>query len=402
MFRYIIKRTLIILPTIWIISVVAFLLSKAVPQDPTISILNNRGISESTNKEYRSVYTELKLNLPNFYFAISPHYYPDNINAISDRIIRTEVNEALKNKYHWQDISKILESRDYKIGHLSQMLREQHKSVGIYFPKWIWHGTDNQYHNWLFSFFDSASLIDGKSSLSKVGTALQWTLSITLLDLVLSIFLSFLLGYYFVKNENSRFLKFLNQGLYLFYSIPIFWLATLLVVYLTTDDYGSWTNIFPSVGIDIYPDKSTMYHIMHNINKLLLPILCLTITSLAYSTRFIRRSLADEMQKPYIQTAYAKGIDRETIIKKHALRNALMPMITIIVSAMANAFAGSLLLEVIFNIPGIGRLLFNSIGHTDWNVVFSIVMVIALVTTVIYLIGDIFYAIANPKIRYDA
>jgi len=373
-----------------------------VPQDPTISILNNRGISESTNKEYRSVYTELKLNLPNFYFAITPHYYPDNINAISDRIIRTEVNEALKNKYHWQDISQIIESRDYKIGQLSQILRKQHTPVGIYFPKWIWYGSNNQYHNWLFSFFDSTSLIDGKSSLSKVGTALQWTLSITLVDLVLSIFLSFLLGYYFVKNENSRFLKFLNQGLYLFYSIPIFWLATLLVVYLTTDDYGSWTNIFPSVGIDIYPGKSTTYHILHNIDKLLLPILCLTITSLAYSTRFIRRSLSDEMQKPYIQTAYAKGIDREIIIKKHALRNALMPMITIIVSAMANAFAGSLLLEVIFNIPGIGRLLFNSIGHTDWNVVFSIVMVIALVTTVIYLIGDIFYAIANPKIRYGA
>lgn len=378
------------------------MLSQSVPQDTTTTTLSNRGVREPTSIEYQTVYKELQLDKPNFYFSIIPNYYPDNLNAISNDVKRSEVELALDARYRWHDILEVTENPNYSHGELLTTLKSKFSKVNFYLPKWKWHGTENQYHRWLFSFFDNKSMLDGKSSISKVGKALQWTLSITLIDLLLSTFLSFLLGYYFIKNENSRLLQFINQGLYILYSIPIFWLATILVVYFTTDDYGTWTNLFPSVGIDIYPGKSTFYHIIHNAERLILPILCLTLTSLAFATRFIMRSLKDEMDKPYVQTAFSKGIERKIIIRKHAMRNALMPMITIIVSGIANAFAGSLLIEVIFNIPGIGRLLFNSIGHTDWNVVFSIVMVIALVTTIIYLIGDIFYAFVNPKIRYEA
>ena len=402
--RYVIKRLLIIIPTLWIISVIAFTLSKFVPQDQVSILLEKRGVDNSSDVAYANVYKDLGLDKPNFYFAIVPSHYPDNINIITHPITKSEVLSALKSGYHYNDISETINNSSYIKSKLTEQLRgnSNYRKVGVWTPKLVWHGKDNQYHNWIISFFNGVSIVDGKSALGKVGKGLQWTLSITLIDLILSIILAIIIGKYLVINQHKKRVRWISQLLYFIYSIPLFWMATMFVIYLTTDDYGSFTNIFPSVGMNIYPGKSTLYQIIHNAHKLILPILCLTIHSLAYSTRFMRRSLIDELQKPYISTAYSKGLTSDQVINKHAFRNAMMPMITIFVTAAANAFAGSLLLEVIFNIPGIGRLLLNSINQADWNVVFCIVVVIACVTTVIYLIGDILYTLAQPKLRYDA
>jgi len=401
--KYVIKRLLIIIPTLWIISLIAFALSKFVPQDPVTILLGNRGVAYNSTQAYNSLYHELELQKPNFYFAILPHYYPKNINDISDPIIKSDVKEALKAGYHYNHIKSYLENNTYSKTELVSQLDESTaiKKTMYYWPKLIWYGIDNQYHNWISTFFNGASLVDGKPALNKVLNALQWTLSITLVDFMLSIFLCIFLGKYLIVNIKKKRTHWISNILYAIYSIPIFWMATIAVIYFTTDDYGSWTNIFPSVGINIHPGHSTIYQILHNIPKLILPILCLTLHSLAYTTRFMRRSLREELNKPYIATAYSKGLNRKEIINKHAFRNALTPMITLFVAAFANAFAGSLLIEVIFNIPGIGRLLFNTLAQADWNVVFCIVLVLSFVTTIVYLLGDIFYALAQPKLRYD-
>ncbi len=402
--RYVIKRLLIIVPTLWVISLIAFTLSKFVPQDPVSILLDKRGAQGNSDIAYSNLYKELGLDKPNFYFSVVPNYYPDNINSISQPVTKSEVIEALKSGYHYSDISNTIQQASYIKYKLTEQLSQNGsvKNQGLMIPKLVWHGNDNQYHHWVSSFFDGKSLIDSKSALGKVAKGLQWTLSITLIDLILSIFIGIIIGKYLVMNYKKRRTRWLSQVLYVIYSIPLFWMATMAVIYLTTDDYGSLTNIFPSVGMDIYPGKSTFYQITHNAHRLILPISCLTIHSLAYTTRFMRRSIMDELQKPYISTAYSKGLSRNQVINKHAFRNALIPMITIFVAAAAHAFAGSVLIEVIFNIPGIGRLLYSAIGQADWNVVFCIVMVIACVTTIIYLIGDILYAIAQPKLRYDA
>lgn len=401
--KYVIKRLLLIIPTLWIISLIAFALSKFVPQDPVTILLGNRGVTYNSSQAYNTLYKELELQKPNFYFAIHPHYYPKNVNDIANPIIKSDVREALKAGYHYDHIKSYLENNAYSKTELVLQLDESTniEKTTYYWPKLIWHGFDNQYHNWISTFFNGTSLVDGKPALTKVTKALQWTLSITLVDFVLSIFLCIFLGKYLVINNKKRRTHWISGILYAIYSIPIFWMATMAVIYFTTDDYGSWTNIFASVGINIHPGRSTIYQILHNIPKLILPILCLTLHSLAYTTRFMKRSLSEELTKPYIATAYSKGLNRKEVINEHAFRNALTPMITLFVAAFANAFAGSLLIEIIFNIPGIGRLLFNALGEADWNVVFCIVLVLAFVTTFVYLLGDIFYALTQPKLRYD-
>ena len=410
---------------------VAFLLSKTVPQDPVNSIMVMRGVDHNEGfdqtKIYDEIYRELNLHLPVFYFTITPSYYPDNLNSISSIYQKDFYKNHLKKKYNHKKIESFINKyekektnnpslglihdieqlEDLDIQH--QALRKEYNHViqskaSFILPKMNWHGLNNQYHNWITSFFDGSfgfSIVDGKSALSKVKKALSWTLSITLLDFIISLPLGLLIGFLLARNPNGKKETLVTQILFLIYSIPLFWLATMLVVFLTTDDYGSWTNIFPSVGIDIFPGKGTGYHIINNLPKLFLPVFCLVIHSLAYSSRFVRRSMLNEMNKEYIVSAYSKGLNKNQVLKNHVLPNALIPVITILVAMIPAAFASSLVLEVIFNIPGIGRLLYNSIFSADWNVSFCILMIIAIVTTISYLIGDILYAMVNPKLRFN-
>ena len=184
------------------------------------------------------------------------------------------------------------------------------------------------------------------------------------------------------------------------YSIPRFWLATLMVVFFTTSDYGWYTNVFPSVGLDIVSSPSVWAQIAGNLENLILPVLCLSAFSVVYIARLTQRGIENEMKAPYTLTAYSKGLSTHQVIRRHALPNASLPLVTVLAGAIPTSLAGSVVIEVIFNIPGIGKLLYDSIHMADWPVVFSLVLLISLVTMVSYLIGDIIYAVLNPKIRY--
>jgi len=421
--NYIIKRILLIIPTLVAVSLVVFVLSKYVPNDQVVALLNLKGIhtdlDEAKDKEYAKAYLELGLDKPNFYLSLSPNYYPRNLNSLAYGDAKELFRDLLKRSYDTQDIKAVItqlrenktpistfnfELKRNESQAISHLLGKKLKKHKYYYPKFSWYGLDNQYHHWIKSFFTSGfgiSITDGKQSFSKVFNALKWTLSITIVDLMLSIFLAIFIGKTMIKFEHKKWSKYLNQVLYFIYAIPIFWFATIMVVYFTTDDYGSWTNIFPSVGINVFPGKSITEQIALNWTKLILPILCLTFHSLAYSTRFLKRSISDELNKDYVAMAFAKGLTRNEVIDRHVFRNALIAFITVFVGATVAAFSGSLVIEVIFNIPGIGRLLFNSISSGDWNVIFCIVMVLALITTVVYLLGDILYAFFNPKLRFN-
>lgn len=420
---------MLIIPTLLLVSLFIFFLSKEVPQDQVESVMLLRGVDRENDvfpqESYTRIYKELGLDKPQFYFSVLPHFYPDNIHAISKSDVKDFVEVQLEQNRPFESIEAFVseyyqqKKSNPELSLLSSFtdgaskdawpseLRGAYNSMqqsqaGFYVPKIIWHGFDNQYHNWLSSFFKGGfgiSLLDGNTALAKVGKALAWTLSITLIDLLISLPLGILLGYFLARNPSGRRESLMTQFFYMIYAIPLFWLATMLIVFFTTDDYGAFTNIFPSVGIDIYPGKGTAYHILHNLDKMILPIFCLVIHSLAYTSRFVRRSILNEMQRDYIMTAYSKGLTKDQVLRKHALPNALIPVITILVAMIPAAFASSLVLEVIFNIPGIGRLLFRSIEMADWNVSFCIMMIIAFVTVISYLLGDILYALVNPKIR---
>ena len=405
-------------------------MSKNIPNDPVISLMEMRGVDVSIDNEdtYDKIYRELNYHLPSFYFSVRPNHYPETNNHISNKNDRDLYLKLLQKGYQHDDVSSALEglqkkkkearrenqsdkliainliynSEDPEGSEVLEQLRGKPK-VNFFYPRFYWHGLNNQYHKWAKSMFNNGfgvSIVDGKTAISKVKKSLTWTLSITMVDFIISTLLGLYIGIFLSKNINGRGQRIVSQVLYFLYSLPVFWFATIMVVYFTTDDYGWWTNWFPSVAIDIYPGKSTIMQILLNAEKLILPVLILTLHSLAYSSRFMQRSLRDEMSKPYAALAYSKGLTKNEVIKNHLMKNAMIPMITIFAGAFATAFAGSLVLEVIFNIPGMGRLLINSIEYGDWNVVFCITMVLALVTIISFLVADILYAMFNPKIEF--
>lgn len=393
---YILLRILVIIPTLIIISLVIFFLSQHVPQDPASTVTRMRVGDEPLNQEliYDEVYRDLSMHLPNFYFSITPRHYPATLNSISNKDTRKKVKELLQSGIPY---SKIVVD--------GEKVRSSYSGGGnkILFPKVHWNGFSNKYHTWIKSFFSGSmgySLIDNQPVSTRIGKAFLWTITLGFIGIAFAYPVAILIGMRLARNSKSRSNKLINQFLYLLYSIPFFWIATMMVIYFTTDTYGSWMNIFPSVGVQIYPGKSTLYQIIGNAKNFILPVFCLSIPAITYIATFVKRGIINEMSQPYITLAATKGLTQKQILRKHAFPNALLPLITIFAESIASVLGGTLLIEVIFNIPGIGRLLFDSIGTADWNIVFSIVLVVALITTLSYLLGDILYALANPKIRF--
>ncbi|MDX1410254.1 MAG: ABC transporter permease, partial [Saprospiraceae bacterium] len=152
-------------------------------------------------------------------------------------------------------------------------------------------------------------------------------------------------------------------------------------------------------GIGSYRYLSGLDRLGSLVAHLFLPVLCLLLAALAYLTRQMRGAMLSEMGKDYIRMARVKGLSDRAVYWKHAFRNALFPMITLVGAAIPASISGSVIIEVIFNIPGMGRLLYDGILRQDWPVVFTIVLLSALLTVIGYLVSDLLYRIVDPRVR---
>ena len=133
---------------------------------------------------------------------------------------------------------------------------------------------------------------------------------------------------------------------------------------------------------------------------LLMPVAVLTFFYMATWSRFVRSSLLEVMRQDYVRTARAKGLIERTVITKHALRNALLPLITIAVLTIPSFFAGAIITETVFAWPGMGRLYFEALGRSDWNIALAFIFITAVLTVIATLIGDILYTVVDPRIKY--
>ena len=133
---------------------------------------------------------------------------------------------------------------------------------------------------------------------------------------------------------------------------------------------------------------------------IVLPVMMLSLLYLAGWSRYMRSSMLEVMRQDYVRTARAKGLIERTVIIKHALRNALIPIITIVVLQLPGLFGGAILTETVFSYPGIGRLYFEALGQSDWPVVMAILFIEAILVVVATLLGDVLYTVVDPRIRF--
>ena len=178
------------------------------------------------------------------------------------------------------------------------------------------------------------------------------------------------------------------------FSMPYFWLAMMLIMF-----FGVQLHWFPVVG---------MYDIgLHGFDKLVstlkhlvLPAVCLSIGRIALYTRYTRASMLEILQSDYITTAWAKGCDENTVMYKHAFRNTLIPIITVIALRLRLLFTGAVLVETVFSWPGIGCIIFDSIARRDYNVLMANFLLLSIITIIFNLLADIAYAYVDPRVRY--
>lgn len=187
--------------------------------------------------------------------------------------------------------------------------------------------------------------------------------------------------------------------LFVMYSIPPLMLAILLIVFLAG---GSFLDLFPLGGLtsDNYTDLTFFSKIWDRVHHFVLPTVSYMIGSFTTLTILMKNSLLDELQKDYVRTAKAKGLDDKAVYLKHALRNALIPIATGIGGVFSIFFAGSMLIEKIFQLDGIGLLSYNSILSRDYNVIMGLVFVESLVMLIGNLTSDLLYVVINPRIDF--
>jgi peptide/nickel transport system permease protein len=177
------------------------------------------------------------------------------------------------------------------------------------------------------------------------------------------------------------------------YAMPTFWLGILLLL-----GFSSGLRLFPPEG----PQGATVGAALTDPSALVLPVATLTIVTVAQFSRFMRSSAIDVLVQDYIRTAMAQGTSRWRLITRHVLRNSLLPIITLVGLSLPAVLSGAIVVEALFNYPGMGWLFWTATGAHDFPVLMGFTIVIAVATVVGNLLADIAYTVADPRVRYQA
>lgn len=237
---------------------------------------------------------------------------------------------------------------------------------------------------------------DGRPVWDKIAERLPITITINVLSMILIIVVSIPLGVLSAVYRNSLFDKVTAVFVFIGFAMPTFWLALLLMI-LFGINLG-WLPIsgIRSLNYEYFP---TWYQHVDLVKHLVLPVLLSAFGGLAGMSRYMRSNMLEVIKQDYITTARAKGLSERTVIFKHALRNALLPVITILGLSVPALIGGSVIFETIFAIPGMGQLFYLSVMSRDYPVVMGILFIGALLTLLGNLLADVSYAAADPRIR---
>jgi len=411
---------------------------------------------------FRDTRKLLKLDKPAFYLAIRPQAYPDTLYRLNLRTDREVAKSLLGQFGDWEKIHAyqdalaqyavaakntpdslgaslnsmrrrlkdlrlvadtqliakrlVLQSKDLvsniavenalKVEHeqlLSsfQDLCENYNKDGINRPKLTWYGWDNQFHLWFKGILVGNfgySYRDGQSVQSKIGSALRWTLLVNGLAIIIAYGLSIFIGVYTALRKGQTSDRITTTFLFFLYSLPSFWIATLLLIFFTTPSYGLQFFSITSIS-DLSADTPFWERFYETARHLVLPVFCLCYGAIAIISIQMRGGMLDVLGQDYIRTAQAKGLSNKKVIWKHAFPNALFPIITILGALFPATIAGSVIVENIFNIPGMGQLMIKSIGAQDWPVVYAIMILSALLTMLGILVADLLYKWVDPRVN---
>ncbi len=456
MVLYLLKRLLLILPALWLIVTLVFLLSKALPgTSGSEKILQSTGYYATGSATARAAAYQDYLNrtgqqLPLFYFGISASVEPDTLYKITPETDRKLLQTLIWNYGNWPSVAsyytsikqlrqRVSEPEQHLIaplfsatdkeailaatGKLDQLkntpetgalvtevkleakaLAQLQPAYGFLLPTLRWYGTNNQYHRWMKNLIKGDlgnSYRDSKPVSEKISEAVTSTFWILIISIAAAFLIAFEVSILLVQRQETKLQKALMSLLYFLDSIPLFVLSLLLMVLLASPVF---LQLLPVFGLGYFEtaQQNWLQVLMQQLPYLALPILCLTTAYLPYLTNQLYRALADTSHTDYARTARAKGLSARKVIRKHLLRNALLPVITLLSDFLPALVAGTIVIETIFAIPGIGRLLVESVQARDYPVLVAIVLLVAVFKMLSHLLADVLYSKADPRIRLSS
>lgn len=245
---------------------------------------------------------------------------------------------------------------------------------------------------------------------SIIREALPVTLTLELLSLPLTYLIAIFAGIHAARHRGQFVDLASGTILIALFSIPTIWAGVMCIGYLCNADYLRW---FPTNGLhDVLSDSMQFLPsfsgggfqrgwLMDTAWHLALPLVCLSYGSFAILSKLTRGALLDTIGADFVRTATAKGLPPRAVLYRHAFRNSLIPLITVAANILPGLVAGSVLVETIFGIPGMGRLIIDAVDARDRELFLSTTLVVSVLTLIGYLLADIGYAIADPRVSYD-
>ena len=257
-----------------------------------------------------------------------------------------------------------------------------------------------QYWRWLSRIvrldFGRSFAPDGRPVIHKITERLPVTLLLNVIELLVIVAFAIPIGVMSATRQYSRFDKVTTVFVFVGFATPEFWLALLLMIL-----FGIQLNWLPISGLRSmnWEYLSFWRQQVDFLTHLLLPVIVATFGGLAGLSRYMRQSMLEVIRQDYIQSARAKGLAERVVIRKHALRNALLPIVTILALSLPGLIGGSIIVESIFAIPGMGQLMWQAYFARDYPVIMGNLVIVATVTLFANLVADISYGLVDPRIR---
>jgi len=226
--------------------------------------------------------------------------------------------------------------------------------------------------------------------------AVPITISLALIGITMQFIFGILLGVISAVKQGTKLDRTLTVSALFIYSMPEFWLSLMLIIFFSLKLGWFPASNLNSIGAD---SLGTVEFILDRLHHLVLPIFVLSLGGIAGLARYVRGQMLEVIRQDYIRTARAKGLSEKVVIFKHALRNALLPVVTILGGSLPALFSGALFIEVIFAIPGMGRIAVEAVFARDYPLIIANTFISGTLIVLGNLLADVLYAVVDPRIK---
>ncbi len=262
-------------------------------------------------------------------------------------------------------------------------------------PLWV------QYGYWVQAVFTDGfgTTVGGNPIWPDLRRSMWFTLQLIIAAEIIALVLGVLVGSVAARKQYSLFDYTATTISFLGYSIPVFWFALILQVLVTNLFAATGVRLFYTAGVSSVDPGTGFAFLVDRLQHLTLPIITIAFVSVAAYSRYMRASMLEVIGANYITTARAKGVPERDVMRKHALRNALLPIVTLVALNFGTVFTGAIVAEVVFALPGMGTFFIDALTDREVYNIMSFLMVTSVVVIIANMLADLAYGLLNPRIR---